>query len=395
MPASKWTAHLRPLLVMTVITIVAAVVVGELALRIAGFQSPPFWRQDKVFGWALRPNLATRYRDEGDGWVETNSVGMRDVEHDVLKSPGTYRIVVLGDSMVEAIQVDREKTFWAQLDRELQSCTGRRDRKIEVLNFGVSTYGTANELLRLEHDAGAYTPDLVVVVFSPSDIQDNHPKLDLLTVKTRPYFTLEGDDLSFHPGQPLDGVRAAWQGVLPISRLAQFVERVRKNRAAMRQAAGQHEAQVPRELFQAQAPPVWQESWDVTERLFRRMKSDAESLHAGFLLAALDPPIAVNPDDTARERFAATIGAKDLSGMDTRLTDIARRSGIDLLALGPPMLERARQTNACFHGFPNSAKCAGHWNEAGHRVVAELLAKKICSSWDEPAKNAATAQPPN
>jgi hypothetical protein len=61
--------------------------------------------------------------------VTTNSVGLRDVEHALSKPPGTYRIVVLGDSLSEAIQVDREKTFWAELQRELEPCPDRKGRK--------------------------------------------------------------------------------------------------------------------------------------------------------------------------------------------------------------------------------------------------------------------------
>src|SRR5262249_1898736 len=116
-----------------------------------------------------------------------------------------------------------------------------------------------------------------------------------------------------------------------------------------------------------------------TERLLSQMKEDSEKMNAHFLLAVAAPQMAVNPDVQARARYAAQMGVRDLSAFESRLTDISRRSGIDLLTLGPPMLERATRTNTCLYGFANAPGCNGHFNPAGHGVVAELLASRICA----------------
>jgi hypothetical protein len=62
---------------------------------------------------------------------------LRDREHDHAR---TLRIAVLGDSFAEALQITMEEAFWSV---ELQGCPSLAGREPEVINFGVSGYGTA------------------------------------------------------------------------------------------------------------------------------------------------------------------------------------------------------------------------------------------------------------
>ena len=55
-------------------------------------------------------------------------------------------VLFSGDSFAEALQVPMEDTFWAILEREIKECTAVAGREPEV-NFGVSGYGTAQELI--------------------------------------------------------------------------------------------------------------------------------------------------------------------------------------------------------------------------------------------------------
>lgn len=387
-----WRRRLKTALVVASITVVMMVLVGEVGLRIIGFDAQPLYQNDPRIGWTLRPDVTTRWDEEGSALVATNSAGMRDVEHTVEKPANVYRIAVLGDSFAEALQVERDQTFWARLEEELASCPSRRGRKIEVLNFGVSSYGTANELLILRDRVFGYSPDLVVTsFFTGNDLQDNHPRLDHLTVPVRPYFRPAGDGLTLELGKPIGAARTAWAGTLRISRIAQLVERIRKRRAQReRSTTAPHQAPGgPRELFGVETTADWDEAWLVTERLLRMMSDDIRAHRARFLLVAIANDMAVNPDDAARDTFARSMGTSDLFYADHRIGEIAQRAGIDYLALGPPMLEEARKTKTCPHGFANALPCAGHWNVDGHRVAGRLLAQKICASWasEQEARN--------
>lgn len=381
-----WKRRVKSMLTITSITIVMMVLVGECGLRLTGFEAPPLYRSDARSGWTLRPGVTTRYEDEGNALVTTSSAGLRDVEHAIEKPAGTYRIAVLGDSFAEALQIDRDQTFWARLEGELGACPQRRGRKIEVINFGVSSYGTANELLVLEDRVGPYSPDLVLTAFfAGNDVQDNHPKLDHLTNAIRPYYRPAGDGLELQLGQPPGVGRRAWASALGVSRVVQLVERVRKRRAATAANAARgnanHEAGVARELFGPPTSPEWVDAWNVTERLLKRMSEETRERHARFLLVGIAASTAIHPDGRVRDEVAKAAETSDLFYVDHRVGEIAQRAGIDYIALGPPMLEEATRTKKCLHGFANAMPCAGHWNEEGHRVASALVAQKICALW--------------
>jgi len=109
----------------------------EVALRIAGWSAPIFTIPDSQLGVRLLPNAEGWRRDEGTTYLRINSAGFRDREHQKQKLPGTFRIAVLGDSYAEARQVSMDDTFWAILEKKLQSCQNLKGKQVEVLNFGV------------------------------------------------------------------------------------------------------------------------------------------------------------------------------------------------------------------------------------------------------------------
>ena len=69
----------------------------------------------------------------------------------------------------------------------------------EVLNTGISGFGTADELMFLEHEGMKYRPDAVVVAFFGNDFEDN--------IKSGLY-RLENGQLVVHATNYVPGVRA-------------------------------------------------------------------------------------------------------------------------------------------------------------------------------------------
>src|SRR3982751_4147655 len=146
----------------------------EVGLRIIGYSFPIFYTTDQDRGVALRAGVEGWYRREGKNYVRINSDGLRDVEHEKVKPPNTLRIAVIGDSYAEAFQVPLENAFWAVMGRALEQCGRFAGKQIEVINFGVSGYGTAQELITLRSKVWDYSPDLVILaVCTGNDITDN------------------------------------------------------------------------------------------------------------------------------------------------------------------------------------------------------------------------------
>ncbi|HYH47831.1 MAG TPA: SGNH/GDSL hydrolase family protein [Thermoanaerobaculia bacterium] len=100
----------------------------------------------------------------------SNRLGYRDVDHEAEKPQGTYRIVVLGDSVGAGFGVERlEDTF----PRRLEALLRERGIPAEVLNFSVSGYDTRQEVETLKTRALAFAPDLVLLAYCLNDRERN------------------------------------------------------------------------------------------------------------------------------------------------------------------------------------------------------------------------------
>ena len=154
----------RPFAFLAVAACTIGVLLGlELFLRVAGYQAREPYGPDPVLGWTLRPGVTGWFGKEGGALVSVNAAGRRDEHVPMGKPDNVYRIAVLGDSYSEAFQVEREQAYWALLPRLLQQCGFQPGRRFQVLNFGVSGYGTGHQYLTLVSRAFLYQPDLVML----------------------------------------------------------------------------------------------------------------------------------------------------------------------------------------------------------------------------------------
>lgn len=371
-----------------------ALALGEGALRVAGFSYPNFWTPDPVTGTALRPGVEGWQREEGAAYIKVNSQGLRDREHKVAKADGTYRIAILGDSYAEALQVDIERTFWFLLGQKLQGCGFANGKKIETINFGVSGYGTAHELLTLRTKAWPYQPDMVLLAFFPgNDVRNNSRALE--GDKARAYFSLKDgklfldgalkDDPDFREKQRLAEERAAFQDL----RLYQLLRRVKAGNigqhfhnapvaAAIAAGSSLTEPGLDEQVFREPTDPKWREAWDITERILVAAADEVRNKNARFLVAILSTPGSVYPDPGMRAKYAKSLGVESLFYPEERLQRLGDAHGFEVLPLAPQMQRRADAQRVYYHGFPNTKPGFGHWNEAGHAVAAELIAERLC-----------------
>ncbi len=160
-------------LILACVGIVAALILIELGLRLVPRAQLDLWlekstrlqlyRSDPRIGWSLRPDAETIFvtRNDRPIEVETNALGLRDDEHTYKKPPGTFRVLILGDSFAEAKDVELDQSF----PYLIEQCLNRRvDLQIEVINGGVSGYGPAEEYLFYISEGIKYDPDLVLLV---------------------------------------------------------------------------------------------------------------------------------------------------------------------------------------------------------------------------------------
>lgn len=96
-----------------------------------------------------------------------NSSGFRDDFNFGPKTPGTYRIVVIGTSDAGGFRVPQKQTFGTLLPAELSQLTGR---KVELYNEGLPW--RSPDMIAQHFDVVLAThPDLIFWVLSPMDIE--------------------------------------------------------------------------------------------------------------------------------------------------------------------------------------------------------------------------------
>jgi hypothetical protein len=400
--------------------LVFGLLIAEIALRLVGYTYPLFYTTDVVRGYTLKPGMSGWYRKEGAAYININSDGLRDREHARQKPANTVRIAVLGDSYAEALQVPLEDAFWVVLEERLQSCPAFAGRRIEVVNFGVSGYGTAQELLTLREKVWDYAPDIVLLAMTTNnDITDNLRAFK--RTEEIPYFVYRGGQLTlddsfresrtfklrhsalnragrwvrdhlrviqaFHQGHYalksyLASRRANAAAPAPPTRPDGDAKRFANSYAASAPAA-RDAAHVSDELgidnliYREPADPNWQEAWRVTEGLLRLMRDEVRARGAKFVVVTLSNGVQVHPQAAAREAFLRRVGASDIFYPDTRIRSVGEREGFPVVTLAPELQQYAEQHQAFLHGFGRDLG-NGHWNSSGHRIAGELLAQKLC-----------------
>ncbi len=101
--------------------------------------------------------------------IAIDSRGFREREFEERKTPGTFRVLCLGDSWTFGANVDQGKTYPRALEHRLRRA--HPDLRVEVLNLGVLGYSSFQGRRLLESRALAFDPDLIVLGFGMNDGQ--------------------------------------------------------------------------------------------------------------------------------------------------------------------------------------------------------------------------------
>lgn len=140
----------------------------------------PDWVQHTGFGPRVNSTArAYMYDVNGNIVYDTaltyNGKGYRGPEASYDKPDNTYRILIIGDSFVESIQVPYEKTFQALLQDQLNE-VGTSDKQYEVIAMGRTGWGTVHETAYYQIEGYKYSADLVILMFYVNDVADNFPR---------------------------------------------------------------------------------------------------------------------------------------------------------------------------------------------------------------------------
>jgi lysophospholipase L1-like esterase len=120
------------------------------------------YRHDARLGWFHEPDSEREFRGSRAITVRHNAKGFRDRDHGVKRGP---RLAFFSDSFTRGYDVEQSERFTERLQAMVPEW--------EVLNFGISGYGTDQALLLMQDVFDEYRPDVVLLVVTHTDVEDN------------------------------------------------------------------------------------------------------------------------------------------------------------------------------------------------------------------------------
>lgn len=346
----------------------------EIAARVLMFGSDILHCPDPQLGHRLIKGAVGIFNSPADGGkrqVTISSQGFRDREYSLAKPAGTRRILILGDSYCEGLQVEEEETFQAVLERHTAYVPDQPP--VEVINGGVSGYGTDNELLFYRHVGREFQPDVVVLSFFTNDLEDNSVELQRRfgEVEPEPYFVLTNGELKlkdFPYPQRFDAVDFFLKQHFRSYRVARqrwhTARRSQAIRRANRGLPGQFTVHLDEYDVEHEA------AWDLLKRLLLQVRQEVETDGAQFAVQLCTCSWQVHPEhlEWFYQRYPALNDyVWDWPKPNRLLAQFCREQGIACLDLLPSFTAHAAETGEELH-FQG-----GHWNVAGHQLAARQL----------------------
>jgi len=343
-----------------------------------------FW--DPLIGPRRSPNqtgtyfagleIQGRYRFNAHGWNNLHDT------YSTVKPAGARRVCLVGDSMVEAMQVNVEDTMAAVAERKMT----RPDRPVEWYTFANSGYGTTHEYLLIRHYALDYRPDVVVILFIANDPTDCSAYLAPQEDWMAKMLLADDGELVYFP--PAQYVPSTLKRISARSALVRylFIQQRLFERGASPLAPGQLPVreQTLTKLVTTNGKVETMEdrvarTWELIEAVLRQTKKECAQRGAELLLVYQGHRFEMQ---AAAEGQTYTPQPRDvdpfcvwerLNEMGRQyLEPIARRQAIHYLDLTDAMVKACAVDRTRFNFIDD-----GHFNTFGHRVAGEAMASKV------------------
>ncbi len=327
-----------------------------------------YWHQpDRDFIWPGNPGFVRDFPPVHSRW---NSQGFHDKEYPFDKAPGTFRIVVVGDSFVDALQVPLDKTFHKRLESMLNENGENSERKFEVIGLGTSGNGAKGHYKMLTRLGMRYHPDLVIMEFLPNDVRDDSEEIGALVEAQLQAFGGNYFPPIYVPGPELPFfLRESRLFALVGQRVQEYRWRMVTNRLPLKE-------QIPVDFFvyQKEYDEIWPAAWDTTQSYIVEAYNLSKDNRSAFLLVAF----------TEWHRFpggfrrimnvwpAMKHFEWDFEKPERILADFCQAQGIGYLALQPLFNQEFAKNHQPLH-FEHD----GHWNEQGHELAARLIYQRL------------------
>lgn len=300
--------------------------------------------------------------------VQYNELGFRGK---LARNPDRPIVVMLGDSFVEARQVDEKATFTGLL--------GKQYKEYEFINAGCSAYTTTTEYLLLKNRVIGLRPSKVILFFSFNDYADNfnyqggyfrHPEVFTDKVPPRELIPLisdrpAGTAMEFlKANSAIMANMARWLGAKPLMQLAVPSDRNRFQHSfkAVNTATDSLDTDGRMVL-------------EFTHRGLAEIAALTKREGIDFSVFIIPLPTQVSsqqwsPGKTGYYGYRPD-ESDDSVTYQSRLLGFCKSADIACLDLLPDFRAAASSGTSLFLPYD------GHWTEEGHRLVASAVARHL------------------
>jgi acetyltransferase AlgX (SGNH hydrolase-like protein) len=325
------------------------------------------------------PDLGFRVRAHipGPAGPLTNQFGFCDRDYPLQKTPGVFRVVVVGDSFSWAGGL--EGNYTALLETMFERREG--SHKFDIINTGYPGTHTGEELAMLKKYGLQYSPDLVVLgFFVGNDFVDADPDRKRIVVNGS-YVDIRKSREHRLMGYP----------VIAQSRLLLFLEQKYRVYAEARKAQTEARGQpAPAGTFSEEtylgierarleffnSNPATQKQWqaniDYISQSISEMDALLKSRNIKFVVAIYPDEFQVNDTvlNAIFEKFKLKTEDYDLNRAQNLLKSFLQAKGIPFI----DFLDRFRAEGKQ-HDLYSLRDT--HWNAAGNQLAAEILLEDL------------------
>lgn len=345
---------------------------------------PDLWEPVPELGWRKRPNVVTTINTgEGRVTVRTDSDGFRvgATPHAAVAHPdAARRVLLLGDSFMEALQVEHEASLAGVLERELGE---RLAAPVEVRNSGVSAWDPPQYLLQARQALAAGRYDAVAVsVYLGNDMVTHWPQ-------------------RFSPRTPAE--RSEWRlprapsreqivsGVLrplndALERRSHAFVLVKNQARTLRMRLGLTADYLPTELLRTEKASA---RWAVTAAICAAIAREAAAHDTPIFFLLVPSSYQVDRAALAAyvRGFGLDSGALDADLPNRAFTQALAAQGLSALDATPAL----RAAHA--RGVRAYGRVDPHFSAAGHAEVGQLVAPALVSLLEQRGGTTPTPAP--
>jgi len=372
------------------ISLLVFLVLLEVALRLFfPVTDWPLRQYEPGIGLHLAPNQSGTFvlgaTGEGVGNFRTNAAGWNSLhEYQRSKPDGTLRIAVIGDSFVEALQVDVDKAFPGLVEATMEASPSCADYDtIEVYSYGASGAPLSQYLNVMRHVAEQHDPDVFIITIFPGNDVEQSLRSEDPAISSFSYFlsfeqNSEGDfeEVGPYPWVPSRVRRFLVRfalvrylyGNLKVESVAPFLRSLFQVKGAAGETPQERDGGADNDTLGTASFSVDPHVWDELVRyIFQEYQQVAEQNNSQLLLI-MDANRRAIYDDNWAPSSPASIQYEQL------ISETAESQDIDFIDLTSAFTADYQK-----HGERFEFVVDYHWNERGHRIVAEVVSNRVIS----------------